>query len=108
MVTDRVSQTIILFIFILYVYVVSFKLSYRARISGLFRVYPGTILGLEDKQKADFFDARRRVWYLQAISSPKDVVIMIDVSGSMVGSNIGTKFSFFFCQMNYFVYDMII
>ncbi|GBG27568.1 Inter-alpha-trypsin inhibitor heavy chain H2 [Hondaea fermentalgiana] len=34
------------------------------------------------------FDARQRPWYASAASGPKDIVIVIDVSGSMYGSRI--------------------
>lgn len=55
--------------------------------SGLFRIYPGNKNGNDGK--TDLFDCRRRIWYIQATSSPKDVVIVIDTSGSMIGNNIG-------------------
>lgn len=31
------------------------------------------------------YDPRRRIWYNQAIMSPKDVIIAVDMSGSMTG-----------------------
>ncbi|GBG35095.1 Inter-alpha-trypsin inhibitor heavy chain H2 [Hondaea fermentalgiana] len=37
---------------------------------------------------SDSFDARQRPWYASAASGPKDVVLVIDVSGSMSGERI--------------------
>lgn len=36
-------------------------------------------------RKIDLYDCRRRLWYNQAINSPKDVVLALDMSGSMTG-----------------------
>ena len=35
----------------------------------------------------DTFDCRRRVWYTEATASSKDMVIALDMSGSMTGLN---------------------
>jgi hypothetical protein len=50
---------------------------------GLFRRYPGAYWTLPERE--DFFDCRLQSWYIMAASSPKDVVILLDVSGSMTG-----------------------
>ena len=59
--------------------------------SGIFRIYPGNIIGVQDdgETKTDLFDCRRRIWYIQAAASAKDMVIVLDISGSMIGNNIG-------------------
>jgi len=51
--------------------------------TGLFRQYPAaywTAPRLED-----FFDCRLQSWYIMAAASSKDVVILLDTSGSMTG-----------------------
>ena len=64
---------------------------------GIFRIYPGNVIGVKDDDaKTDLYDCRRRVWYIQAAASAKDIVIVLDVSGSMIGNNIGKKDTFFF------------
>ncbi|ELU02468.1 hypothetical protein CAPTEDRAFT_2293 [Capitella teleta] len=50
--------------------------------SGFFRTYPGIQWGSDG---VDLFDCRSRGWYIQAATSPKDVVILLDASGSMKG-----------------------
>ena len=66
---------------------------------GIFRIFPGNIIAVKVDEKdgeehtADLYDCRRRIWYIQAAASAKDIVIMLDVSGSMIGNNIGMSFS---------------
>uniref|UniRef100_A0A8C0BTQ3 Calcium voltage-gated channel auxiliary subunit alpha2delta 4 n=1 Tax=Buteo japonicus TaxID=224669 RepID=A0A8C0BTQ3_9AVES len=52
--------------------------------TGFFRLYPG-IKWLPDENGVISFDCRNRGWYIQAATSPKDIVIVVDVSGSMKG-----------------------
>ncbi|XP_069048199.1 voltage-dependent calcium channel subunit alpha-2/delta-4 isoform X3 [Lepisosteus oculatus] len=52
--------------------------------TGFFRLYPG-IKWTPDENGVIAFDCRNRNWYIQAATSPKDIVIVIDISGSMKG-----------------------
>ncbi|KAK4887644.1 hypothetical protein RN001_003915 [Aquatica leii] len=54
---------------------------YFAGRSGFLRHYPA--IKWSDEQYERTFDFRTRPWYLEAISSPKDVIILLDMSGSM-------------------------
>uniref|UniRef100_A0A3P9IEF7 VWFA domain-containing protein n=1 Tax=Oryzias latipes TaxID=8090 RepID=A0A3P9IEF7_ORYLA len=51
---------------------------------GFFRIYPG-IKWTPDSNGVVAFDCRNRNWYIQAATSPKDIIIMVDISGSMKG-----------------------
>ncbi|XP_053110985.1 voltage-dependent calcium channel subunit alpha-2/delta-4 isoform X6 [Hemicordylus capensis] len=52
--------------------------------SGFFRLYPG-IKWTPDENGVLSFDCRNRGWYIQAATSPKDIIIVVDISGSMKG-----------------------
>ncbi|CAF1308139.1 unnamed protein product, partial [Didymodactylos carnosus] len=55
--------------------------------TGLYRVWPGHKWDYPegDTDMLDLFDCRVQNWYIRATSSPRDVVILIDTSGSMTG-----------------------
>ncbi|UJR10091.1 hypothetical protein I4U23_014313 [Adineta vaga] len=55
--------------------------------TGLYRVWPGHKWEYPegDTEKLDLFDCRVQNWYIRATSSPRDVIILIDASGSMTG-----------------------
>ncbi|XP_030621099.1 voltage-dependent calcium channel subunit alpha-2/delta-4 [Chanos chanos] len=52
--------------------------------TGFFRLYPG-IKWTPDSNGVVSFDCRNRNWYIQAATSPKDIIIVVDISGSMKG-----------------------
>eukprot|EP00794_Sanderia_malayensis_P007161 gene7161-7968_t len=56
--------------------------------NGVFRTYPGKRWNV-DSANRDLYDCRRRGWFIQASSSPKDLIIVIDGSGTMIGNNFG-------------------
>lgn len=55
--------------------------------TGLYRVWPGHKWEYPegDNEELDLFDCRVQNWYIRATSSPRDVIILIDASGSMTG-----------------------
>lgn len=50
---------------------------YGAR-DGIFRIYPG-----RHSRTCGEYDARKRPWYISATSGPKNIVLVLDTSGSM-------------------------
>jgi uncharacterized protein YegL len=59
---------------------------YFASHSGFFRNFPGTVWRSKPKDSLGVFDCRLQQWYVQAATSAKDVLILLDVSNSMKGS----------------------
>ncbi|CAB4008171.1 Hypothetical predicted protein, partial [Paramuricea clavata] len=57
------------------------KWQYFGSRDAVFRTYPAK------RWTNPYYSARRRPWYTQGATSPKDMVILIDSSGSMVGKN---------------------
>lgn len=51
---------------------------------GFLRTFPAHKWRIP-RNDPDLFDARTRPWYVAGASSPKDVVILVDTSGSMTG-----------------------
>ncbi|CAL8086142.1 unnamed protein product [Calicophoron daubneyi] len=56
--------------------------------TGFFKYYPGAMWNIQlDEPFLDFFDCRSQPWYLSASAYPKEMIIMVDKSGSMKGRN---------------------
>ncbi|KAK4472065.1 hypothetical protein MN116_005438 [Schistosoma mekongi] len=59
--------------------------TYFASFTGILRVFPAFPWR---EQSVDMFDVRRRSWYIQGSSVPKDLFILLDTSGSMTGQSL--------------------
>ena len=63
---------------------------YFASSTGYLRRFPGTTFPPENSpvsKRVDISDFRTQDWFIQAASSPKDIVILLDASGSMSGKS---------------------
>ncbi|KAK2184995.1 hypothetical protein NP493_248g03021 [Ridgeia piscesae] len=58
---------------------------YFGSASGFLRSYPGMEWPMHG---VDVFDCRTCGWYIQAANSPKDLILLIDTSGSMTGQRL--------------------
>ena len=56
-----------------------FTFSYIGTKTGSLRLYPG----FKNKEKCESYDPRVRPWYVTATTGSKNVVLLIDSSGSM-------------------------
>ncbi|XP_054706836.1 voltage-dependent calcium channel subunit alpha-2/delta-3-like [Uloborus diversus] len=63
----------------------SLNWQYFGSSTGFLRTFPATAWAKEGREKPDLYDCRTRSWYVKAAASAKDIVILVDGSGSMTG-----------------------
>jgi hypothetical protein len=61
---------------------------YIGTYSGLTRLYPTFQWATEPLLSVDLFDPRFRPWFFTAESAPKDILFLLDYSGSVKGQNL--------------------
>lgn len=71
---------------------------YFGSVTGVLRHYPAmqwrtSVEDDDDEPPADLYDCRMRSWFIEAATCSKDMVILMDISGSMtgMGKTIGTR-----------------
>ncbi len=62
----------------------SLSWQYFGSSTGFMRQYPA-LKWMTAENDPDLYDARMRDWYIKAAASPKEMVILLDTSGSMTG-----------------------
>ncbi|XP_071745577.1 voltage-dependent calcium channel subunit alpha-2/delta-3 isoform X39 [Lepeophtheirus salmonis] len=62
----------------------SLSWQYFGSSTGFMRQYPA-MKWMMDENEPDLYDARMRDWYIKSAASPKEIVILLDTSGSMTG-----------------------
>ena len=62
----------------------SLSWQYFGSSTGFMRQYPAMKWRM-DEHDPDLYDARMRDWYIKSAASPKEIVILLDTSGSMTG-----------------------